>query len=76
MCAAAFAAAETFVEFEGSCLLEQIDHCLRIGTQRHPDTGSGELTRRSDAVAKIAFRGRTHRHGAAGRGEQREHRRR
>ena len=67
---AALPAAEAFVEFERTTFLEQVDDRVRVGAERHRHAGGGEGAGRADAVAEVAFGGRAHRHGRAGRGER------
>ena len=61
----AFAAPESFIEFDSTCLLEEIDDGVRIGSERHGHADVGEPVGGADAVTEIPLGRRTHHHRRA-----------
>ena len=55
---AALAGDEPLVELDGAHLLELVDHRVRVGAERQPGAGVGDLPRAPDAVGEVALGGR------------------
>ena len=49
---------QALVEFDGACLLEQVDHRVAVGTQAERSPPGQQRRRRSDAIAEVTFGGR------------------